>query len=210
MTPAKGQSRKDREQRHEQMRRRILKAAMKLFLRRGFSSVSIRNIANEIGYSPGALYRYFKDKDEIFFALRAEGFDLFHQMQLQARTSAAPRKRLQQHAAAYIDFALNNREYYEIMFMIPAPMERITSNEKWLRSARTLDLLRDDVQLALDAGVIKKQPVEVVTFGIWSIMHGALSLIFRGRLAHLTISSERELTTQLIEFQIKNFTQGKD
>ena len=44
------------------MKTKILEAAKKLFLDHGFEKTSIRNIAEEIEYSPGTIYLYFKDK----------------------------------------------------------------------------------------------------------------------------------------------------
>lgn len=65
-------ARKQREK--EEMRALILDAARKIFLEKGYEHTSIRNIAEKIEYSPGTIYLYFKEKDEIFHALHEEGF----------------------------------------------------------------------------------------------------------------------------------------
>ncbi|MFN4254387.1 MAG: PfkB family carbohydrate kinase, partial [Saprospiraceae bacterium] len=62
--------RKEREK--EEMRRRILDAAIHLFRERGYQATSLRNIAEAIEYSPATIYLYFKDKNAILFALQAE------------------------------------------------------------------------------------------------------------------------------------------
>src|SRR5678815_4145782 len=54
-------------------RRAILDAALDLFMAHGYAQVSIRNIAAQVEYSPGAIYGYFASKDEIFYALAEEG-----------------------------------------------------------------------------------------------------------------------------------------
>ena len=64
--------RKEREK--EEMKARILEAAKKLFLENGFEKTSIRNIAEEIEYSPGTIYLYFKDKNDLLFALHQQAF----------------------------------------------------------------------------------------------------------------------------------------
>ena len=64
--------RKEREK--EVLREQILAAAKTLFLEKGVEKTSIRNIADLIEYSPGSIYHYFKDKDEIFYALHQGGF----------------------------------------------------------------------------------------------------------------------------------------
>src|SRR5436189_2064624 len=60
----------------EAIRRAILDAARDLFVTHGYQEVSIRKIAEKIEYSPAAIYGYFPSKDDIFFALAQEGFDL--------------------------------------------------------------------------------------------------------------------------------------
>src|SRR5215208_5070860 len=68
---------KERQERdREAVRRAILDAARDLFVREGFENVSIRKVAERIEYSPAAIYSYFPGKDDIFFALAAEGFHL--------------------------------------------------------------------------------------------------------------------------------------
>jgi len=64
--------RKEREK--EELRERILTAAKTLFLEKGVEKTSIRNIADQIEYSPGIIYHYFQDKNEIFHALHQGGF----------------------------------------------------------------------------------------------------------------------------------------
>ena len=56
------------------MRTRILNAAMEIFATEGYKNVSMRRIAKRIEYSPGTLYRYFKDKDDIMLQLCFQGF----------------------------------------------------------------------------------------------------------------------------------------
>ena len=65
-------TRKQREK--EEMRQLILEAAKKIFLEKGYEQASIRNIAEVIEYSPGTIYLYFKEKDEIFHELHEQGF----------------------------------------------------------------------------------------------------------------------------------------
>jgi len=46
-----------------------LKGAKKLFLEKGIEQTTIRNIADEIDYSIGTVYVYFKDKNAILHDL---------------------------------------------------------------------------------------------------------------------------------------------
>ncbi len=55
----------------EHVREDILHAAGRAFSRRGFSRVTIHDIAREAGYTTPSLYAYFKGKQEIIDALYA-------------------------------------------------------------------------------------------------------------------------------------------
>lgn len=47
----------------------ILEAALKLFSERDFLSVTVREIAREAGVSPGTIYRYYENIDDLFLDL---------------------------------------------------------------------------------------------------------------------------------------------
>ncbi|MEO6016445.1 MAG: TetR/AcrR family transcriptional regulator [Polaromonas sp.] len=53
----------------------MLDAARAVFGRLGIEGASIREIAREAGYTPGAIYSYFDNKDAIYGALLAESLD---------------------------------------------------------------------------------------------------------------------------------------
>jgi TetR/AcrR family transcriptional regulator, transcriptional repressor of aconitase len=59
----------------ERRRRQILEAAGRCFARKGFHDTSLQDIFRESGLSAGAVYRYFKSKDELVQAIGAEVFD---------------------------------------------------------------------------------------------------------------------------------------
>ena len=51
------------------VREQILSSACKLFLRRGFSGVSMRDISKDSGVGLSNIYNYFKNKNDIFGAI---------------------------------------------------------------------------------------------------------------------------------------------
>jgi AcrR family transcriptional regulator len=56
----------------ERRRQQILDAARRCFLRKGFHLTSMQDVFAESGLSAGAVYRYFKSKNEIIHAIAAE------------------------------------------------------------------------------------------------------------------------------------------
>src|SRR5260370_1927832 len=63
-----------RQKRKEELRRVILDAAREIFVHEGYEKFSMRKLAEKIEYSPGRVYLYFKNKEELFECLVAERF----------------------------------------------------------------------------------------------------------------------------------------
>jgi AcrR family transcriptional regulator len=61
------QERKEREK--ERRRQQILVAAKNIFYKKGFNKTTMEDIASAAELSPGTLYLYFKNKDELFASL---------------------------------------------------------------------------------------------------------------------------------------------
>ena len=163
------------------MKQLILDAAMKLFLDKGFYSVSIRNIADAIEYSPATIYLYFKDKDDILFALHNAGFERLYKRQQKTLTIKDPGDRLRKQGEVYIRFALEQPEYYNLMFIMRSPLRKVGKDEKWNAGRRAYETLKDNVEAAINAGVLEKADPEIATYALWSLAHGIVSLILRNR-----------------------------
>jgi AcrR family transcriptional regulator len=97
----------------------VCRVAEVLFARHGVEGVTMRQIAAELGWSPTTAYRYFKSKEEILVAVRANAFNRFCEVIEEAtRSSADPRKSARNVGQAYLDFALENPDAYRMMFDI--------------------------------------------------------------------------------------------
>ncbi|HVO74802.1 MAG TPA: TetR/AcrR family transcriptional regulator [Ignavibacteriaceae bacterium] len=169
--------RKEREK--AEVRKMILDAAMELFIKEGYDSVSIRKIADKIEYSPGSIYTYFEDKASLFYALHVEGFGILYQKQLSAQSIIDPRERLIAHGRAYIEFAVENQQYYDIMFIQHEAEEIICKEKNWDHGHRSYDLLKRNVAECKAAGMFKDLNLDSVAFVLWSTVHGIVSLVIR-------------------------------
>jgi AcrR family transcriptional regulator len=61
--------RRTQTERREETRERVLAAAARVFAQRGFDATSLEAIADEAGFSRGAVYYNFADKEELFLEL---------------------------------------------------------------------------------------------------------------------------------------------
>ena len=171
-------ARKQREK--EDMRSLILDAARKIFLEKGYYQASMRNIAEEIEYSAGTIYLYFKDKDEIFHALHEEGFRRMLEKMQPLEHVTDPFERLKAMGLVYLEFAKNNKDFYDLMFIMQAPIKH-EDKEGWQMGHRTLDYVKNVLRQCQDKGHFKNLDIEYLSFTIWSTMHGMCALYCRDR-----------------------------
>ena len=162
------------------MRELILQGARQIFLEKGYAQTSIRTIAERIEYSPGTIYLYFKDKDEICHALHEEGFRRMLAQMQPLQHVADPMERLRAMGRVYMEFARNNRDYYDLMFIMESPMEH-EDPDKWEMGHSTLEALKNVLRECQQAGHFQNRDVNGLSFMIWSTMHGMCSLYNRGR-----------------------------
>lgn len=194
-----------KERQKEELRTKILEVAKALFIERGFEETSIRNIAERIEYSPTTIYLHFKDKDDIFYALHQEGFVLLNQYFRVLQNVEDPFERLKAITRAYIDFALENREFYDLMFISRSPMNALTrEDEKWEEGNKAFGALIGTVVECQQKGYFAGIDPEILSFTCWSMVHGVCALEIRGRCSIITEENQKELSHKagatIIEF----------
>jgi AcrR family transcriptional regulator len=57
------------ERRRERTRAALVEGAREVFVRRGFNGASLDEIAETAGFTRGAIYKHFADKEDLFFAV---------------------------------------------------------------------------------------------------------------------------------------------
>jgi AcrR family transcriptional regulator len=185
---------KERKERDKaEMREMILQSAHKLFIDRGFEEVSIRNIAESIEYSPATIYLYFKDKNEIFEALHGEAFKKFNSYMAELATIKDPFDVLIAMGEKYIQFTTDHPQYYEIMFIMDAPMDTEENCDHWEEGKKALETLENILIGCQQTGRFKEQDPRVLAFSIWSYMHGMCSLTLRKRLRCYSVEDGKRI-----------------
>ena len=140
------QARLQRQQAQTDSRRKgMLDAARSVFERLGIEGASIREIAKQAGYTPGAIYSYFDNKEALYGALLAESLE-----RLNAAVSAAgqqepsPAGLLQAKASAWFGFYAANPRDLDLGFYLVQGMQPrgLTSELNDQLNSRLYDALR--------------------------------------------------------------------
>ncbi|MCX7823636.1 MAG: TetR/AcrR family transcriptional regulator [Syntrophobacterales bacterium] len=156
-----------REEERERRKRLILDAAERIFGSKPFHSVGMRDIAEELGVSVGALYRYFPDKQSLFVEAFMRGAEeLIRIIEGAVEEKADPKKV----ARLYMGFLLEKDHYFKMMshFMLEGnlegeALERLNAMEK-----RLLDTL----QRLFESLTFEKK--RLITHAFFAALNGVL------------------------------------
>ncbi len=191
---------KDRKERDKLDRRKlIIQSATKLFLEQGYEKTSIRNIADDIEYSPATIYLYFKEKDEIFFVLHEQGFELLNRQFDSHAHIENPLERLNAIGHSYLQFAIDNPDYYDLMFIMRAPLNEIACHDTWDAGTNAFTHLLQTVEQCMAQNMISATDPNIAAMTIWSYAHGLASLYIRQRFQSMQMCEVSFLQPMLIQ-----------
>ncbi|MBP7764043.1 MAG: TetR/AcrR family transcriptional regulator [Deltaproteobacteria bacterium] len=174
-------SKERREREREQRKSNILDTARELLLEKGLNATSINQIAKRAELSVGAIYFYYKDKEELFAALQLEGLELLHEAIRKAvAKKAAPDKKIRAIAMAYLQFSEEHKNYFDIINYFLTSPETIFSPE--LKSEidehgdASIAMMTLAVQEGIDAGLFKSVDPKRQAIILWAAFNGMIQL----------------------------------
>ncbi len=160
---------------HSETEAAILNAARDLLAAGGLDAVSMRALAARIGLSATAIYHYFRSKEDLVDRVVQHGFQRSEEY-LRTAVDRFPHGSMERVAAlgeAYIRFALENRQYFKIIFAIqpeaPRAIEDVPGRGGYL-------VLRESVMEAMESGAIRRDDPDVVVLFLWSVVHGLVTI----------------------------------
>ncbi|MFI0902260.1 TetR/AcrR family transcriptional regulator [Streptomyces sioyaensis] len=171
------------------LRARLVQVGVDLVTKEGMQALTLREIARRAGVSHGAPRRYFPTHLALLSAIAREGFaDLARTVAEETGDHrAGPRAQLVALSRSYLDFALNHRGMFELMFR----HDLLESNQLGLRGT-SLPLFRTLVDLVARALPGPGAEPAVVAGALWANLHGIAQLWGWGSLPLATGADEVE------------------
>jgi AcrR family transcriptional regulator len=169
---------------HGDLKQALLDETAKILREEGESALSLRRLASNLGVSRTAPYNHFKNKDALLSAVAEEGFSRFNEAMraVRRRHRHSPGNELfRALVQAYVKFALNNQEYYDLMYSSKSWREGATSGNLATAARQTLRKDIERMQRAQDEGLISRE-VDVAEFVriYWGTLHGISRLTLDG------------------------------
>jgi AcrR family transcriptional regulator len=165
----------------EQQREMALAAAELILVKEGMAGLTMRKVAQEIGYTVGNLYLLFANQDDLLAALNERTTDAMYSCLRDAvEPLGNPREQLRAMANAYIAYAQRNPHRWRMMFEhdLPDAMEPRPSAD--MRIRRMFELVESCLGKLMPGA--KPEHLRSAATALWSGVHGICVLAVTGKL----------------------------
>jgi AcrR family transcriptional regulator len=160
-------------------RDRIEQAALRLFVQKGVTDTTVRDIAHALDMSEGALYRHFESKDDLVWQLFERRYvDLATDLQALADGAASTRERL---AAMIRGFCRVHDEqpdlFHFLLFVQHGQLNKLHAD-----TLTPVLAVRRVIAAGIEAGELPRQNVDLATALVFGIVLQPMQFAAYGRL----------------------------
>ncbi|HKL13983.1 MAG TPA: TetR/AcrR family transcriptional regulator [Balneolaceae bacterium] len=190
------------------LREDILEVSRILLVKDGFGKMSMRKIAKRAGVSATSIYLHFQNKDELLLALIESSIaKLAAALKDNLSDSDDSITKLEKMARSFVDFALENPQEYEIIYMVrPEEMPKFPK-EKFQQIRKIYQMLATIIGEGKRTGALEVDDPLMSAYMVWAQLHGVASVIISKRL-DTRIPSE-EFVSQAVDHIIQGFITQK-
>lgn len=161
-----------RERRHSDTRDEILVAAREVLLERGAADLSLREIARRADFSPGALYKYFDNKDDVIKALADKAMGALLVEFGKVPADLPPDERALELGMAYLEFARRNPEDVGVITLHESTLHALPlTNEHLMMEETVVGVFKDGVAQGVFSLEDDEDP-DYMAYGAWALVQG--------------------------------------
>jgi len=166
-------------QERQARRRRIQEAARTVFAERGYAGASIELIARAAQLSVGAIYLYFRSKEDLYVSLIEDTLTMFDVEMAQVRTQVEASRRLRETWSILIRWAEKDAEGPRIFRLLAQPAIRPQLSDEVVAAvsagiARIQDHIGACVADGIHAGLYRQVNAREIADLAWSSLLGSL------------------------------------
>ena len=184
-----------REEEKERRRGEFLDAAESLYAKEGWEAVTMDQVARTARLSRALVYVYFRDKEDLLFAIGERAMKLLYQRFAAAlETPGSGRDKVDAIGRAYMGYALEFRHFFDFCsrFQSHQAEAAATPNEEACHKAgeAVMGLLIQAIELGVADGSISsglaREP-RMLALSLWAFTHG---------IVQITTAKAQELASQ--------------
>jgi AcrR family transcriptional regulator len=166
-------------QERQARRRRIQEAARTVFAERGYTGASIELIARAAQLSVGAIYLYFRSKEDLYVSLIEDTLTIFDVEMAQVREQVEVQRRLRETWAILVRWAEKDAEGPRILRLLAQPAVRPQLSDEVVAAvsagiSRIQDHMGACIADGIHAGLYRQVNAREMADLAWSVMLGSL------------------------------------
>lgn len=166
-------------QERQARRRRIQEAARTVFSERGYAGASIELIARAAQLSVGAIYLYFRSKEDLYVSLVEDTLTVFDVEMAQVREQVEVNRRLRETWKILVSWAEKDAEGPRTLRLLAQPAIRPQLSDEVVAAvqaglARIQDHIGACVADGIHAGIYRQVNAREIADLAWSVLLGSL------------------------------------
>ena len=175
-------------------RQEILAAANSIGLSLGWKAVTIRAVAQRLGYTAPLLYQHFRDKEELLTELALEG-QLALARELRRELPAEPHAAILRMVDRYWSFMLGNKQLYRLM----NGMDGVAIDRERIGdiAPRSFAAARSVVQAWLVGECGEGSGADRLLDELWAVLHG-MAVLYLDRYAPFNLGCAKDCVAKLL------------
>ena len=156
-------------------RERILACALAELERAGVEQFSLRAVGTAAGVTPMAIYRHFRNREELLAAVGERAFATW-KARVGAIEEPDPVAWVRLTGRAYARFHLEEPASFDACFVLRTSIERLYPPDFFAGRSPVISLMASRIREAQDQGRIAPgEPIELAMF-VWAQVHGLVML----------------------------------
>jgi AcrR family transcriptional regulator len=163
------------------LRERILESAQEIHSAEGLEALTMRRVASALEVSATAIYRHYRDKDDLLHAIAAAGFVRLAELMSRPHRRLDPLAECHRLFMVYLEFALGQPRLYEVMFLLERRQAGRFPDDFGAQRVASFAVVRRQVEVTMRAGALAADDPLEVALTMWAHAHGLVTLFNAGR-----------------------------
>lgn len=154
-------------------RKQIVAAATQLFADQGFYKTTIKDIAKKAGISPGLIYLYIREKDDLLLLVILDVIDAYARELPRAMEGVThPLERLVRAVKAYCHIVDQNRAATVLAYRSTKSLSLERRALIQEQETRTNAIIMAEIEGCMKSGLIQRINIDVLTYQFVLLAHG--------------------------------------
>ena len=186
-----------RQQNKANNRSLIIDAGIKVFLEKGISNTTVRDIIRKTSLASGTFYNYFKSKEEVLIAaLDESAIEIGQELRSQRKDAKNLEEFIYSQINPFFEFARDHSELFMIMssnlndvkaFSVETPMMTLE-----------IESLKEDIIIGINNGILPDVDPDYFCSVIQSVAEGIAFTFVKGKMSNEDINNAVKFCTNFI------------